>query len=55
MVTKLYSSNNEEVPTYPIIKDLFDTIDIRKDGVLDQHEWNQTFKVIQVLLNSIYI
>ena len=33
----------QEPPAYPIIKDLFDTIDIRKDGILDIHEWQQTF------------
>lgn len=26
-----------------MIKDLFDTIDIRKDGILDINEWQQTF------------
>jgi len=31
------------VPAYPVIKDLFDTIDIRKDGILDTNEWQQTF------------
>jgi hypothetical protein len=31
------------VPAYPIIKDLFDTIDIRKDGIIDINEWQQTF------------
>ena len=34
---------NEKAPTYPVIKDLFDTIDIRRDGVVDLHEWQQTF------------
>lgn len=33
----------EAQPTYSIIKDLFDTIDIRKDGVIDLNEWEQTF------------
>jgi hypothetical protein len=31
------------MPTYSIIKDLFDTVDIRKDGIIDQNEWEQTF------------
>jgi hypothetical protein len=26
-----------------VIKDLFETIDVRKDGLLDMHEWQQTF------------
>jgi len=25
------------------MKDLFEAVDIRKDGVLDLHEWQQTF------------
>jgi hypothetical protein len=34
---------SEAQPTYAIIKDLFDTIDIKKDGVIDLNEWEQTF------------
>jgi hypothetical protein len=30
-------------PPYPVIKDLFDSIDIRKDGIIDLTEWQQTF------------
>ncbi len=33
----------ERAPAYSIIKDLFDTIDIRKDGIIDLNEWQQTF------------
>jgi hypothetical protein len=33
----------DKPPAYPVIKDLFDTIDIRKDGILDMNEWQQTF------------
>lgn len=39
MILKLFSLANEEAPTYPVIKDLFDFIDIRKDGIIDQSEW----------------
>lgn len=31
------------MPPYPVIKDLFDAIDIRKDGIIDTSEWQQTF------------
>ena len=43
LVTKAHELAGEKAPTYPVIKDLFDTIDIRKDGMLDLHEWQQTF------------
>jgi hypothetical protein len=43
LVIKVHEIANEATPTYPVIKDLFDTIDIRKDGVIDLHEWQQTF------------
>lgn len=33
----------DTLPSYPVIKDLFDTIDIRKDGIIDMNEWQQTF------------
>lgn len=39
LVTKAHELAGEKPPTYPIIKDLFDTIDVRKDGMLDLHEW----------------
>ena len=32
-----------KVSSYYIIKDLFEFIDIRKDGVIDLFEWMQTF------------
>lgn len=38
-MTKLSQLSGNEMPTYLIVKDLFDFIDIRKDGVLDLAEW----------------
>ena len=43
LVIKVHELAGEKAPTYPVIKDLFDAIDIRKDGVIDLHEWQQTF------------
>jgi hypothetical protein len=45
LVIKLHEMGNVEAPGYPIIKDLFDQIDLRKDGLIDQNEWNQVFNV----------
>ena len=38
--------SNTPVPAYAVIKDLFDAIDIKKDGNIDLAEWNQTFNTI---------
>ena len=43
LVMKAHEVAGDKVPAYPVIKDLFDTIDIRKDGIIDLSEWQQTF------------
>ena len=47
MVIKAHEVAGERIPSYPVIKDLFDTIDIRKDGIIDLSEWQQTFGFVQ--------
>jgi hypothetical protein len=42
-VVKAHEVAGDRIPAYPVIKDLFDTIDIRKDGIIDLSEWQQTF------------
>jgi hypothetical protein len=39
-------------PSFNIVKDLFDYIDMRKDGVLDIHEWMQSFRKLEVFYNK---
>ena len=43
-VQRVHELAREPAPAFPVIKDLFDIIDIRKDGVLDMREWLNTFK-----------
>ena len=43
-VQRISELAREPAPAFPVIKDLFDIIDIRKDGVLDMREWLNTFK-----------
>ncbi|KAL4439089.1 hypothetical protein ABPG74_008864 [Tetrahymena malaccensis] len=43
LVKKLCQMSKQELPSFAIIKDLFQIIDTRKDGVIDQQEWVQTF------------
>jgi hypothetical protein len=42
-VTSCYEVAKLKPPTFPVIKDLFDLIDVRRDGELDMNEWSQTF------------
>lgn len=44
LVQRISELAREPAPSFPVIKDLFDIIDIRKDGVLDMREWLNTFK-----------
>ena len=44
LLKKLSELNKEPLPSFSVLKDLFDIIDIRKDGVLDMREWLNTFK-----------
>ena len=44
LVTRLSTLANEPVFAFTVIKDLYDLIDIRKDGLIDLREWLNTFK-----------
>ena len=47
----LCTITREEPPPFSIIKDLFDFIDIRKDGFIDLSEWMQSFRMIEVTIS----
>lgn len=44
LVRRLCELAKDEEPAFPVLKDLFELIDTRKDGVLDQKEWSNAFK-----------
>ena len=43
LLQKLYEVAGKDQQTYSIVKDLYDAIDVRKDGKIDPHEWNAAF------------
>ena len=43
LVQNCYQIAKLKPPTFPVVKDLFDLIDVRRDGELDITEWQQTF------------
>ncbi|KAL4466773.1 hypothetical protein ABPG74_010370 [Tetrahymena malaccensis] len=48
LIIQLGQLSQSELPSLPIIKDIFEFIDIRRDGVIDIHEWMETFRKIEV-------
>jgi Ca2+-binding EF-hand superfamily protein len=40
LVTEIARVSNTPAPAYAVIKDLFDAVDMKKDGHIDQQEWN---------------
>lgn len=50
MVTKLSQLAREDAPSFSLIKDMFDFIDIRRDGIIDMNEWMQSFRLIEVYI-----
>lgn len=47
LVNRLCLLAKEEVPPFAIIKDMFDFIDIRRDGIIDMTEWMQSLRLIE--------
>lgn len=54
-MTKCYEMAHLKVPAYPVVKDLFDTVDIRKDGLVDLKEWQQTFGAVTEGTNQLSV
>lgn len=45
LVRRLCELSGDSLPPFSVIKDLFDAIDIRKDGVIDLREWMNSFNL----------
>ena len=45
----------EQMPTFIIVKDLFNYIDTKRDGYIDLHEWMETFKRIEIPATSTHL
>ena len=41
MLYELYYKERVPVPNYPVMKYVYDYVDVRKDGVIDLNEWNK--------------
>jgi Ca2+-binding EF-hand superfamily protein len=44
----IHKMTGEDLPPLSIIRDLFDFIDVKKDGIIDLNEWIETFNHVTV-------
>ena len=54
LIVDLYKRNEQEIPNFTLIKNTFDTIDLRKDGIIDYKEWSKSFSMISGKLDLAY-
>ena len=45
IIHDVYKREAKPVLTYPVMKYIYDYIDIRKDGIIDLNEWNKVFAI----------
>ena len=53
MLYELYYKERVPVPNYPVLKYVYDYVDVRKDGVIDLNEWNKVFAITESNLDVI--
>ena len=54
LIVDLYKRNEQEIPNFTLIKNTFDTIDLRKDGIIDYNEWSKSFSMVGGKLDLAY-
>ena len=53
LIYELYFKERQKEPNYPVLKAIYDFIDVRKDGVIDSNEWNKVFSITESNLDVI--
>ena len=54
VIYDVYKREAKPVLTYPVMKYIYDYIDIRKDGIIDLNEWNKVFAISEGKLDYEY-
>ena len=47
IIYDIYKRESKQCPNYPMMKYVYDFIDIRKDGIIDINEWNKVFAITE--------
>ena len=53
IIYEIYFKERLKEPNYPMMKAMYDFIDVRKDGVIDSNEWNKVFAITESNLDVI--
>ena len=53
IIFELYFKERRKEPNYPMLKAIYDFIDVRKDGVIDFNEWNKIFAITESNLDVV--
>ena len=53
LIYELYYKEKQKEINYPVVKAIYDFIDVRKDGVIDLNEWNKVFAITESNLDAI--
>jgi Ca2+-binding EF-hand superfamily protein len=53
LIYELFYKEKKPVPNYPVMKYVYDYIDVRKDGVIDLNEWSKVFAITESNLDVI--
>ena len=53
MINEIYLKETRSLPNFSIIKNAFEFIDLRKDGVIDLNEWSKSFTMSEVIFLKI--
>ena len=52
MVNELYMRETRSFPNFSLIKNAFEYLDLRKDGVIDLNEWSKSLTMAEVSLKN---
>ena len=50
LICNMYKSETKEVPNFNMLKNTYDQIDIRRDGIIDFNEWLKTCNYTEVTI-----
>ena len=51
LIYEIYQKEKKDIPSYPLLKCIYDYIDYKKDGIISIDEWNHIFSNVKACLD----